>query len=192
MVETTYRKTISTDFGGLFRMSNFQNEVEKSSISQTLRIVVNDDNIDLIFSDTLSEGDSELNLLISNHDSTVQVSYRKIISLSPTSIKIEEESWKRIKIFRYEGDIATGIIRKIDAIGHMDSGVQNFSIKVFDRTNSNILAENTFTDITIDSILNMTPISDFPTNIATIEIFVKKTGGTSGQQAYIEEVSLYS
>lgn len=186
--------TISGDFGGNYNPAKFKNEIAASSIvtATVLDTGFVGDDIYITFDVEPTGGEkTTLDGLIGSHDSSIEPVYDNIISLTPKESDIIDTDYKRQKMWIFEGSKKAGNIEKIMAIGHMDAGVTNFSIEVFDSTNALQIAEATFTDTTPDSELDLGTISNVPTGRAKIEINVKKTGGTDDDKAHLEDISFY-
>lgn len=120
----------------------------------------------------------------------IPIVFSNIINCVPKNTKTNNTTYVREDLFVYEGSNISGELKKIVAFGYKDSGVTNFSIKIYDKTNNLIIAENTFTDSS-ENFLDITPLSNIPTTRSLIEILIKKTGGTISDYAHIENISLY-
>jgi hypothetical protein len=192
MVETIYTRSITTDFGGN-RVINLHPEiVAETGITTTLlRVDTLGDAVYIVFDSALSGGEETLlNTVISNHDNNIQVAYKSVITVSPKNTIFSNTTYSREYLFVYKGSDKIGTISKIEVIGYMDNGVTSYSIKIGDKTNNTVIAENTFTNTT-EGIVSCTPISNIPTGQSIIEIFIKKTGGIANQKAYVESINLY-
>jgi hypothetical protein len=72
----------------------------------------------------------------------------------------------------------------------MDVGVSNYSVKIFDTTNVLPIIEETFTN-TVESIIDITNITNLPTEKAIFELLVKKEGGDATKYAHIDSITIY-
>lgn len=190
---STYTYSLVSDFGGSLNSKQLHNEIVADvGITPTLTgINTEDDVVDVIFVSALSAGEqTTLNNLASAHTAVTEVSYSSKIKFNLNSREISNTSYTRLDTLIYEGTNNTSEIKKMLAIGYMDSGVTNFSIKINDKTNGTVLAENTFTDAT-ESILELTPISNLPAERSILELQVKKTGGAGNKKVHVDSVILY-
>ena len=190
---STETYSLASDFGGNLNSRQLHDEIDANNniVPNIIGVVITGDVVDIIFDSGLNAGEqTTLNGLISAHTPVTIVTYDNTIKLTPKNSNISNTSYSRVDTFVYEGSDTIGTIKKISGIGYMDSGVTNFSIKLYDKTNGLIIAESSFTDTT-ESILSITPINNVPTGQALIEILVKKTGGNGNQKAYCETVTIY-
>lgn len=190
---STYTYSLSSDFGGNLRISHLHLDViAEAGITPTLtRIDMEGDNVDIVFDSALSAGEqTTLNNVVSAYTYVTPVNYDNTIKFNIKNRETSNTSYTREDTLIYEGSNNTGDIKKILAVGYMDSGVTNFSIKINDKTNNNIIAENSFTDTT-ESILELTPISNVPTERSILELQIKKTGGAGSKKCYVDSVTLY-
>ena len=151
------------------------------------------DAIEVNFTNPISNADAiTLNNLVATWDNNVISKYDKIVGI-PLSANagINNTTYQRYGIYGYDGSTTIGKIQKITIIGYKDTNVTNYSVKIFDLTNSLTIAEVTFTN-TSENIVNMGTLSNIPDNPAIIEIQVKKTGGTTLQKAYVSSVTFLS
>ena len=193
MSEYIYTKSITSDFSDNFNSDNLKGEIDTQGFTPNLlRVDRLGDTITMIFDAELSAGEqTTLNdTLVPGHSSNVPIVYTNTINNVLRNNEIKDTTYKRACTFIYEGSDFINPIIKIVGIGHMDSGVTSYSIVVEDHTNNIILAENTFTN-TVEELIELTPISNIPTEKSKIEVSVKKTGGSKNKKAYVESITFY-
>lgn len=115
----------------------------------------------------------------------IQVSNTKVISLANRETSFKNAVYTSMARYAYQGSIKEGDITKITCIAYKDSGITNYSVRLFDSTHNKVLAENTFTNNT-EEIIELTPISNIPDKPAILDLQIKKTGGTNIQKVYID------
>lgn len=190
-MSVTYTKSIITDFNNNINTSKLANEIVNQGFIPTL-LTINTlgDAVYIIFNMSLSVGEQTvLNTVISNHTG-VNIVYETISKISLKNDIISTTSYIRVGTFIYPGSNHMTNISKITGIGYMESGVTNYSIRIYDKTNNLTIVENTFTNINED-ILNLGLISNIPTEESVIEISVKKTGGNGNNKAYVDNITIY-
>lgn len=194
MVETTYTKSLSSDFGGNINEGQLHREIALA-IPGTVLIGINrsDDVVDIIFEDVLSGGDETiLNTTISNH--IPQTGTRKVsfFRYTPKTTKTNSTVYQRIGgPFKYNGSLEMGPINQVEVISNMDSGMTSYSVRLYDATNETIIAEITGQTNTLEELINLGTISNIPEEEAIFEIHVKRVGGTTSTFAYVEDVIVY-
>jgi len=192
MTEYTYTKSIASDFSDVFHSTNLQNEILSQGFPKSLlRIDRIGDNVDIVFNEQLESNDELIlhNTIVPTHMSTTQTIYNNVISIPLKRNEIKSTTYNRIGTYTYLG---TGMCDKpisIKAIGHMDIDTTNYSIRVYDTTNHNIIAEGTFTN-TDEAIIDLGQISNLPVEEALIEISARITASKKNK-AYLENVNFY-
>ena len=188
MATFTYTYSLSVDFGGNLATDQLRTEIEADGgIAPTCLAVVSNlttpDDVDIIFDAALSGGEeTTLDGIVAAHVVQPTSISTNSFTLVPTITKYRSTKYTRVYAIIYAGSNNVGTINRMFAVSHMDSALTNYSLKVFDTTNRNILAENTFTN-TKEQIVELTPINNIPTDQALLELHVKLTG--SGGKVYV-------
>jgi hypothetical protein len=194
MVQTTYTKSLTTDFGGNINESQLHREIA-SAIPGTTLVGVNrtGDVIDLIFADALSGGNQTiLNTTISNHVPMTGTRKSRFFTYTPKTTKTNNTIYQRLGgPFKYNGSIEMGPINQVEVISKMDTGATSYSVRLYDATNETIIAETTGKTNLTESIVDLGTISNVPEDEAILEIHIKLVGGTTSTYAYIEDVVIY-
>ena len=199
MTETAYSYTISTDFpGGLVNETKLKNEIDSSSISIALdRIDTEGDIIYIIFVDALTTGDKTIldndttgpaGGLIAAHDNSPILITNFTETIYPRTDNHNKNVWKRMIKYTLNGTIRK--LNEIKLMSYIDDGATSYDVKIYDDTNDNTIAEKNFTNTT-EELQNMGTLSNIPTNIANIEVQLKKNGGNKSNKAYLDYVTLY-
>lgn len=167
-----------------------QTKIIESLIATNIsHITMTDDVVDIIFVSTISSGDKTiLDGLVVAHSPITVVIYDNIFTVSTRSEITKNATYARLGIFHYDGSTAVGSIKKISIISHQDIDTINYSVRIYDKTNGLVIAENTFTN-TVESANTMTPINNVPTDEAIFEIQGK---GNNNKKYYISYVTLYT
>lgn len=194
MVETTYTKSLATDFGGNINESQLHREITLA-IPGTALIGVNrsEDVVELIFADVLSGGDETiLGTTISNHVPVTGTRKSRFFTYTPKTTKTNSTIYQRLGgPFKYNGSIEMGQINQVEVISKMDTGMTSYSVRLYDATNETIIAETTGKTNLTEEIVNLGTISNVPEDEAIFEIHIKRVGGTTSTYAYIEDVIIY-
>lgn len=187
---------LTTDFtNGKYNPYNFKNEIIASSINNAKTIIDTGTvgtQINLVFDLELDAGELiVLDELVTLHDSSLIEEYLKTETFRSIDNKIISSSYRNDIKFIYPGSKYIDPIKKIKAIGYMDDSVTNFSIIIYDKTNNQIIATNTFTNTTPDSILDLGVISNIPTEESLIQIKYSYISLDKKKFAYVSEVIFY-
>jgi hypothetical protein len=143
------------------------------------------DGINIVFAEALSIGEETvLNTLITAHIPAIK--YHGSISVYTRKDFYQKTSYEDIATYVYDGS-NKGVLKQIIAVAYKDASVTNYSIRIYDETNNTVIAENTFTNNTKQT-LSLTPLSNIPTKPSIFTIQGKKTGGTAKQYFYVELV----
>lgn len=192
-----YTYTISSDFGG---------DINNLNMSQLHKAIADDagitpvfdgismegDNVDIIFTTALSGAEqTTLNGLISGHTPVVKPTYSRKHDIIPKKSFTKNTTYDRIVIFEYPGSAYGSAIINIICISHMDSNCTSYDIKILDKTNNLVIAENNFTNTTEAKNI-LTPVNNIPTDESIIEIYVRKVGGVKEDKIYVQSLLLSS
>ena len=151
------------------------------------------DAIEITFDGTLSGEDAvKLHNIVTNWDNNTVIKYDKVINTSLSSMNgIVNTLYKRCGVYGYDGITTVGRIKKITIVGYKDSGVTNYSVRIFDVTNSETIVEATFDNET-ENVLDMGILNNIPNDSAIIEIQIKKSGGTNAQKSYVSNITFFA
>jgi hypothetical protein len=186
---SNYNKSIATDFGGNFNIDTFKSDIYDSSITATLTALgSHGDNVFVGFTPALSGAEeTTLNSLISTHNGASDISYSQTHTAYAKKDFYKDTSYKDISTYMYDGSDKLGPIKEIVCVAYKDSSVTDFSIRIYDDTNNNIIAENTFSNSS-RVFLTLTPLTNIPMKKAIITVQIKKTGGNNKQYVHIENI----
>ena len=81
-------------------------------------------------------------------------------------------------------------ITAIKILGKMTSGADSYSVRVYDSTNSNIIAEKTGLTNTSNSITDLGTLANLPDDEAIFEIQAKRIGGNTQKKIFIHEATI--
>jgi hypothetical protein len=96
-------------------------------------------------------------------------------------------SYQALAKFVFGGTALNNKIISIKGVFYMQSGGSNsYSVRIYDVTNGNIIAEITGADNTSAEIVDLGNVSNLPENEAILEIQVKSTGN---KRAYCDSVT---
>jgi len=168
-------------------------EIKGSSISAVLSCInTEEQDISIFFETELSTEESNvLDTIISNHPDenytlTPSTGLIQQIDINKSSKKTSYTTVGRIV---YLGSKIIGNIIEVDAIMYMDSGVDSYDIRFVDKTNSSvIIAEKSGITNTEDAIIEITEISNLPSDKSRLDIQVRKNGGTGNTYVYLDSV----
>jgi len=176
MASYTYSKV--TNFGGNLKEDQLRDEINNDGgITPTCTFINTDgDVVTINFSVSLSTGEeTTINSIISAH--TPIVIYKSQSSYSFSSGSIIDTIYSSILTFIYPGSNQITDLGIINVTSYMDSGGTSYQIRLFDVTNTNVLASGSFTNTTIN-INSLTSIANIPTDQAVCEVQIKVTGST--------------
>lgn len=186
----TYDYSFSVDFSNNITFEKFITEINTSSISENLvNIVREGDEVHINFDATLSAGDQiTLNNLVSSHIPIDTDILENIINIDVRD-KFDNEYYERIAMFVYKGSYTLGDIKRISFVGYKDSKLDDYKMRIYDLTNANILAEETFTNDE-EQINEITSFSNMPATESIIEIQCKRSNNRK-KNYYIDTLQVY-
>lgn len=193
-MSTIYTKSLSTDFGGSIKLKQFHEEVvADGGIAPNLTgVTMTADVVDIAFDAALSAGEqTTLDGLISSH--TPDVSKPKVQFYTETAQKqtIKTTSYSRSIRFTYPGSDRIGLIDYVSVLTSKDSNMTSYDIRLYDKTNNNVMAEVTGLTNTSDDANDLGTISNIPAGKAILEIHAKRVGGKSNSKIYIDNAIIY-
>jgi hypothetical protein len=97
--------------------------------------------------------------------------------------------YKRVASFEYPGTLFIAPISSIVALCYCDVGVTNYYIRAVNVADSTIMCEGVFNNTTETSV-SLDSITNLPLTNSTIELQIKKTGGSSKTYVYIDSVTI--
>ena len=169
-----------------------------TKISQKINVPINTVNsngnskVNVDFNDELSNSERiKLHKVLLSWDTESTNIYEKIIPVYLNGNGINTSSYLRYGVYGYSGTNLTLSFKKISIVAYMDNTVTDYSVRIFNMTNSNIIAEATFTNTT-EQILDMGSLSNIPSNPSILEIHLKRNGGNNNSKAYATQVIFYS
>ena len=183
--------TMSGDFASGINTGQLYDEILADTANINIAVIqyinINGDDIDVVFDVALTASEqTALDTLVTNHTSELIL---KKANIGFTECITSSTFYSVVFTFIFSGQDEIGVVNKINLVGKMDSGATNYSIKIFDKTNINIIAETTFTN-TEDAILVMDSVSNITDSQAIWEVQLKKTGGDSSQLAHLKSLQL--
>lgn len=189
----TYTYSISAVFSNNVDISGLQLEInENESISDCLYIDTVDDNIYLYFPLMLS--DAEITILESIMAAHVppppSLTLLSAVVIPTNLDRTNNTTYTKFCTYTYLGTIRESPLKSIYVVGHMDSGVTDYSIRILDITNNLVIVEQTFTN-TAESSLDLGVLSNIPVNQAILEMQIRKSGGNNSKRVYVNSLALY-
>jgi hypothetical protein len=190
----SYSISDPSHFNGIIpHLVHLQEEIQSSSIvTQISHITRLGDNVDIVFSSSISASEkTTLDGLVSAHNPENYTEYYTIGLVTPRNNEFSQKDYKRIGTFIYSGTNTSPEITRISAVSYQDSGITNYSIRIYDDKTHNTIASGTFTNETED-ICVLENITNLSNTESVLEIQVKKTGGNGNMKVHIDSVTFYS
>lgn len=189
MSQETY--SLNTNFPSGLASDQLQDEITENEtiVSNVTHINVNGDIVDIYFDTSLS-GDDKIAL-----DGIVAVHIPEIIDnylinhITPQFQTIDKSEYFRIHSFIVKGEKAESI-QEIKVLVCQDSDITSYDVKIYDRTNDKVIAEQNFTNTSI-AINNMGTLNNLPKNESIFDVLVKRNGGVDGCVNFNEIVMEY-
>lgn len=182
-----------TDFTNGVKSSQLYDEIITNSniTTKLVGIRVHTGNVDIVFQLSIStEEKTELDSIVSAHNpdtnnanaNNVNTDYVSNLAVNWSS---NIGSYARIATFIFRGDIFT--INNVKFVGYMDSNVSSYDVRIINSSNTDILAEQTFSN-TAEQVNTIATISNIPISETVLEIHAKKN---SGRQIFINNVTFF-
>ena len=180
-------------FNNLINTGSLHNIIHINDIllSKFQYIETNDDVVDIWFNDTLNQTElAELTSIIESYTHVTDYSNNKL-QIFPMLNNNKTSNTMYIKLSNFLFDpINSGMITKIIISSYKDINVASYMVRLYNITESNIIAEGIFVN-NIEDINDLGTIINTPTKISNIEIQLKKIG-MDGINVYLNSVSIYS
>ena len=189
----TYTYTISIVFSAGVDTSKLQEEINANvNISDCSYIDTVDDEIYLYFTLTLSGAEiTTLESIMVAH--VLDPPQLTLLSAVIVPVKLDSTNnttYTKFGSYTYLGNIRERTLKAVYFVGYMDVGVTNYSVRIFNVTNNTLIVEKTFTN-TAELSLDMGVVANVPTGQATLEMQLRKNGGSNNQRVYVNSISLY-
>lgn len=187
---TTYTYSLASDFGGSMSSSQLHREItDDVSITKSLSAVsAYGDVVKIVFTSALSAGEiTELETLIASHSVVPVASYTSEMTLVLEKHRHRKSSYRKLGTCIYAGSLRVGPIKQVKCISSMDSKNTDYTVKILDATSNKTIVETTLTNTT-ETLNDLTPLANIPTEESLIYVLLKVTGK---RDAYIENVTLY-
>lgn len=191
---STETYSLSIDFGGNLNAGQFHEEIDdESGISPTILTVrITDDVVELDFSSSLSSGEQTiLDGLVSGHVPNDSKPKDNFYTVYPRLDSVRTTGYKSTGAFKFAGSNVVGNVDYIEVIAYMDEACTSYSVRVYDQTNGNVLAEATDLTNTAQSIQDLGDVSNIPSSSAVLEVQLKRVGGTYENNIYLDSVLIY-
>lgn len=181
---SVYTFSTSSGFGTNENITLINSDIDGQIATRTNTEVIGD-MIALTFSSELSESEMTIvNNIFQTRDNPV-IRGDKIITIYPM-INIKATTYQIFSRFPFRN----WKITNIEVSGFMDPTIMSYTVRVYDPTNDQILAQKTLTN-TVASVSDIGTISNLPNGNVELEIQAKITGGQTGKYVYIESVIIY-
>jgi len=108
--------------------------------------------------------------------------------LSPARTDLDE--WETVSTFNFRGSSITGVITAIKLVAWMDNAITSFDARIVNNANGSILASVNSTNTETLTTTDMGVVSNIPTAEATLEIQLKRNGGTTSNYVQVEHLQL--
>ena len=178
---------------GSYNLTQLQEEVEDSSIGPSIEFCVSQgEDITLTFASALtSPEETLLDTLVLNH--TPDVSLGSIVQLLNFGMGelIPKDNWVKLGSTTFLGTRKASPLQNIEVTGYMSGSITDYSIRVIDTSNANVVASATFTNTTSETNVLGT-ISNLSKTRQHFDILYKTSGGSSGDHLYITDMVLYA
>lgn len=189
-----YTYSLSANFPNGLDPYQLHQEVKMNAVIKKNIIGVEtlDDQVIIIFDDEICPKElMQLNALIIAHVPDTSKPKENYYTVYPRNDSVRTSSYKAIGSFKYGGSNSVGTIDYIETISNIDLGVTSYSVRIYDKTNNQILAEKTGMTNVVEEVQDLGEISNVPVETSVLEIQLKRTGGTEYDYAYIDSVIVY-
>lgn len=196
MSQFTVQKSLANDFGGNWNPSQFhkeiQNNTDLSAIFIGLSFVVDNDNIDIIFSaDPNPSQLLALNGVIAAHVPVFIKGKIQYYMAYPIHRIITFNQYTLVARFSYGGSDKMGLIDYIEVLSYLNDSSESYSIKVTDARSFRTLAERTNINNTDFISQDVGAITNIPTGPSVLELYIKKNGTNDSIEVQIDEIKVY-
>ena len=104
---------------------------------------------------------------------------------------VKTSTYFTVATFQYLGSSGTHAITSFKIISYINTGTGSYSVRVYNKTNSTVIAEKTFTNVT-QTLNDMGTVANIPSAFAIIEVQFKKVSGSPASNGIvIDNISYY-
>ena len=189
---TTYTKSLSTDFlngldtSRLWREINDSQDIGPECI--TVSNVANDVNI--VFVEALSsEEQTSLTDIISLHNGSVSIVSNHVNTVVSQTKSVASDKYQVVLRFTYDG-LAFNNINFIKVMSYRSSAATSYDVRIYDLVNDKFLVSKNLSN-SIEALNDLGMISNVPKNLTVLEVQVKKNGGDSESNVYLDFATFF-
>ena len=113
---------------------------------------------------------------------------QSIKATAPTRSSTNNNSYEVIMVISVKGENISQI-SSIDAVSYKTGSSSSYDIRVYDATNSLVIAEANFANSN-STVVSLGTLSNLPTGSAIFEIQAKKNGGNNQSYTFVEEITI--
>jgi len=175
--------SVINDFGGIVpNVGQLDIEINSSNITKNLYgVTTYDDVVEIVFDTTLSGSEkTTLDTLVAAHVPIYIPETPYSLDIIPRKNNFNNSNFKRLATNIFPG--TTYATAK--CVSYMSSSLTNYTIRILDKNNQQILAEATFANTT-ENVQDIGVLTNLPSDTTQIEISAKVTGGG---KAYLESL----
>lgn len=191
-------KSMDDDFSGNFKVSQFHDELSANVVTSNISganfqyIATNANDIEIVFGNSLTVTETTaLNGLVSSHIPDNSKPKKNFFPVAPTRTNINSTSYQKCVAFKYAGSENIGTLDYVEIIAYKDSSITSYDVRIYDKSNGNIIAEKTGNTNDVSEIIDLGTISNVPTGASVFECQVRKTGGNNKKYVVIDEIMIY-
>ena len=190
---TVYEYSLIGDLGGDLNTPQLRKEInDHPTINPDCKTVENfKDKVKIKFNKALSSSEKiTLDGLVSDHTSDTSAPKNQFFTIDPKKDGTNNSSYSKIGSFKYNGSDKIGHINYIDVISYMQNGGESYSVRIFDKTNGNVICEKTGLTNTTEEIIDLGDISNVPINESIFELQARHDTKLK-KMAYIDSINIY-
>lgn len=196
MASYDYHYSLSADFtGGLLNESQFIVELQANAGFAGITILDvgrYGDDVRIVVNTNLSgPQQSALDAVVAAHVAVDVSSGATVIAcIIPRANRYNNTTFTRCGSIVFEGTMKSPAITSFQIVSYMDTGVTNYTFRVYDKNNKLQIATGTFTNTTED-VRVISTIANLPYQKTTLEFQVMKNGGASSKYLYIDSITIF-
>lgn len=189
-----YTRSKKNNFKDGMNQDKLHNKIKSDSVLKNnfIGITTADDKVEILFERELNTNHlSRLNDIIDDHKYTDNENVpNNFFSVVTKNNSAKSDIYTMMARFSYSGTNNVGNIKQIVIVSRMDNGANDYGIRIYDKTNGNIISEIEKLKNTDDEIVIMNDIYNLPSTDAIIEVQMKKKGAILFN-AHIDTIMVY-
>lgn len=187
-----YTYSLVNDFPSGIQLDQLHAAVEAALVS-FVGIKLSEDVVTFLF--TAEQLDlTPLNALVAAHVPVEEAPSTLLVSLTPRTNVYKNDFFTRVASFAYPGTSKSAVLRQVDLVSYKDASVTSYTVRLLNTAlaTPTVVATQTFANAQEATMTLSIDAGDLPANMATLELQVKRNGGTTTSRVYVDSINVFA